>query len=106
MKAPTNKAIECAPILTITGRVRAPFKITMKELHSMNHETLNDLPLICGSGTPKGTIKEIKGVLLEDIIRKADVMKEEENTTKKCSLSSLPMMDIKPSFRGRKSSTR
>lgn len=70
-------------VLRITGKVRKPFEINMKELFSMQAQEIQDIPLICGSGTPKGNIGKLKGILLGDIIRKADVINEEHNDTKK-----------------------
>ncbi|MGE0082936.1 MAG: molybdopterin-dependent oxidoreductase [Desulfococcaceae bacterium] len=70
-------------VLRITGRVRKPYEIRMEELHSMQTQEIQDIPVICGSGTPKGSIGKFKGVLLGDLIRKADVLNEEHNDTKK-----------------------
>ena len=70
-------------VLRITGRVRKPFEIGMKELRSMQAQEIQDIPVICGTGTPKGNIGYFKGVLLGDMIRKADVLNEEHNDTKK-----------------------
>jgi len=69
--------------IRITGRVAQPLLLEMKELRSMNTEEVTDLPVICGSGTPKGRIRSCRGVLLEEVIRKAEVIKEEHNDTKK-----------------------
>ena len=83
MSSKTTNTDHVRPVLRITGRVRTPFEITMEDLLSMNQEVVCDLPLICGTGNPKGTIGDVKGVLLEEILRKADVLREEENATKK-----------------------
>lgn len=68
----------------ITGQVRAPVVVSMKELCGMEEvEEVRDLMIICGTGTPKGRIENCKGVLLENVIRKADVIKDGHNDTKK-----------------------
>ena len=69
--------------LTVTGRVTSPLVLDMEELRSMDTEEIADLKIICGDGDPKGNIRNCKGVLLENIIRMADVIKEEHNDTKK-----------------------
>ncbi|MEN6440112.1 MAG: molybdopterin-dependent oxidoreductase [Syntrophobacter sp.] len=69
--------------LRVTGRVRQPLVLSMEELLGMDTEELEDLPIICGSGTPKGRIAKCTGVLLENVIKKAEVLREEHNDTKK-----------------------
>ncbi|MFZ1984226.1 MAG: hypothetical protein WAU91_07415, partial [Desulfatitalea sp.] len=49
----------------------------------MDTEEIRDLPIFCSSGTPKGRITHCRGVLLENVIRMAEVIREEDNDTKK-----------------------
>lgn len=72
-----------AEALRITGRVKQPLVLCLKELCEMDTEEVKDLPIICGTGTPKGRIVNCRGVLLENVIRKAELIKEEDNDTKK-----------------------
>ena len=72
-----------ASTLRVTGIVKQPLVLCMKELCGMDTEEVKDLPIICGSGTPKGRIASCRGVLLENVIRMAEVLKEEDNDTKK-----------------------
>ncbi len=72
-----------AGALRVTGRVRQPLVLSMKELCSMDTEEIKDIPIICGTGIPEGRIESCRGVLLENIIGKAEVIKEEHNDTKK-----------------------
>jgi hypothetical protein len=67
----------------IIGRVRNPLVFDMKTLCSMEVEEVEDLPIICGDGTPKGRIASCKGVLFEQVLRRAEVVSEEDNDTKK-----------------------
>jgi len=69
--------------LRVTGRVTKPLELGMDELRAMDTEEIADLMIICGDGDPKGNIRNCRGVLLENIIRMADVIKEEHNDTKK-----------------------
>ncbi|MHC1726994.1 MAG: molybdopterin-dependent oxidoreductase [Syntrophobacteraceae bacterium] len=69
--------------LRVTGRVKQPLVLGMEELCAMDTEEVHDIPIFCGSGTPKGRIVSCRGVLLEKVIEKADVLKEEHNDTKK-----------------------
>ncbi len=72
--------------LRITGRVTRPLVLGTKDLRGMDAEEVKDLLIICGSGTPKGRIRSCRGVLLENVIGRADVIKEEHNDTKKMLL--------------------
>jgi hypothetical protein len=67
----------------IVGRVRQPLVVYAKELCAMAFEELEDLPIYCGTGDPKGSICSCKGILLENVIRMADVIKEGHDDTKK-----------------------
>jgi len=73
-------------VVQINGRVRKPLLVSMEELCKMESEVLEDLFVVCGSGDPRGSIGSCRGVLLEDLIRKADVIKEEHDDTKKMFL--------------------
>jgi hypothetical protein len=70
-------------LIRVTGRVRKPLVLCREEISKMEAEEMKDLLIICGSGTPKGRIASCRGVLLESIIRKADVIKDEHNDTKR-----------------------
>lgn len=72
-----------AATISVTGRVRQPVVFSMEELCEMNTEEAKDVPLICGSGTPEGHIATCRGVLLEQVLGKVEVLKEEHNDTKK-----------------------
>ena len=69
--------------LLVTGRVTRPLELGMDELRAMDTEEIADLMIICGDGDPKGNIRNCKGVLLENILGMADVIKAEHNDTKK-----------------------
>ncbi len=88
MKAQPESACEVrnGTVIQINGRVRKPLLVSMEELCKMESEVLEDLFVVCGSGDPKGSIGSCRGVLLEDLIRKADVIKEEHDDTKKMFL--------------------
>ena len=73
-------------VVRINGRVRKPLVLSMEELCAMETEVLEDLFIVCGSGDPKGCIGSCRGVLLEDLIRRAEVIKEEHDDTKKMFL--------------------
>jgi hypothetical protein len=49
----------------------------------MDTQITDDLPLHCGSGESKGRLGSCRGVLLADIINKAEVVVTEHNDTKK-----------------------
>lgn len=79
--------VDSAPYtLRVTGRVRRPLVLSMEDLRGMDTEEMEDVPIICGSGTPKGRIARCRGVLLEQVIKRAEVINEEHNDTKKMYL--------------------
>ena len=69
--------------LQVIGRVRAPLVLSMEELCGMETETAEDIAVNCGEGTPVGRIESCRGVLLENVIAKASVIREDHNDTKK-----------------------
>ncbi|WP_051554090.1 hypothetical protein [Desulfobulbus elongatus] len=72
-----------AASLRIVGRVAAPLAIPIEALCAMDSMEMNDLPMICGSGEPKGRIGQCRGVLLAEVINRAEVVVKEHNDTKK-----------------------
>lgn len=70
-------------MLRITGKVKHPLALSGRELCAMDAEEVTDLPIFCGSGTPKGRIGRCRGVLLENVLRMAEVLTVEDNDTKK-----------------------
>ena len=77
------KIIREESALTVTGRVKRPFMLPFSELCRMEAREVEDLQIICGSGDPKGRIAHCRGVVLEDVIRRAEVITEEDNDTKR-----------------------
>ena len=67
----------------VVGRVRRPLVVSLDTLRRMETETRRDIPIYCGTGDPKGSIASCRGVLLENVIRMADVAKDADNDTKK-----------------------
>lgn len=69
--------------LRVIGRVKQPLVLSIEELCEMETEEARDIPVNCGEGTPVGKIESCRGVLLENVIGKAAVIKEDHNDTKK-----------------------
>lgn len=72
--------------LRIIGRVRQPLILSIDELCRMETEEARDIALNCGEGDPVGRIESCRGVLLENVIGKAAVVREDHNDTKKMFL--------------------
>lgn len=70
-------------ILHISGRVTSPLDLNIRQLRAMDILDMENLPMICGSGEPKGQVGKIRGVLLADIINRANVLITDHNDTKK-----------------------
>ena len=81
--AHTTAAQVTAPSLRIIGRVTRPLSIDHTTLCAMDTVDTGALPMICGSGEPKGTIGNCRGVLLAELINLAEVVVREHNDTKK-----------------------
>ncbi len=69
--------------LQVTGRVGNPLMLSMAEIRDMEAEEFQDLFIVCGTGEPRDNIQRCRGVLIEKIIQKADVLKAEHNDSKK-----------------------
>jgi hypothetical protein len=70
-------------VLRVTGRVAKPLLLSMADILAMEAEEFQDLFIVCGTGEPVDTIRQCRGVLMEKIIQKAEVLKGEHNDTKK-----------------------
>ncbi len=73
----------CSGSLRITGRLREALVISCEQLCAMETEEVEDIAVNCGEGDPVGKIASMKGVLLENLLAKASVRKEDHNDTKK-----------------------
>lgn len=85
MKTSENQFLENPDEISIQviGRVASPQELTLADLREMESEEFKDLFIVCGTGTPRDTIGSCRGVLIEKIIQKADVIREDHNDTKK-----------------------
>ena len=81
--ASTSPSQITALSLTILGRVAAPMSFSLEQLKSMDWLDTGTLPMICGSGEPKGKIGNLRGVLLADLINQTEVIVTAHNDTKK-----------------------
>lgn len=70
-------------VVRIIGRVVQPLSISSTTLCAMDTVDTGTLPMICGSGEPKGKIGNCRGVLLAELINLAEVVVREHNDTKK-----------------------
>lgn len=72
-----------AALFRITGRVKQERHYSLEQLLTMDMVEVKDLLLACGSGEPKGRLKNCVGVLLTDIINSAEVITTGHNDTKR-----------------------
>ncbi|MFZ2631481.1 MAG: hypothetical protein WA081_10960 [Desulfosalsimonadaceae bacterium] len=70
-------------VLRVTGRVAKPLMLGMADIQVLGMEEFQDLFIVCGTGEPRDTIRHCRGVLMEKILQKAEVIKAEHNDTKK-----------------------
>jgi len=85
-------------ILRVTGRVVKPLLLRMADILAMETEEFQDLFIVCGTGEPRDTIRHCRGVLMEKIIQKADILKGEHNDTKKMFIVALAADGFKVVF--------
>jgi hypothetical protein len=67
----------------LSGRLEKIYTVTIEDLLAMDTVEVKDLLVACGSGDPKGRINHIRGILLADIINKANVIIKDHNDTKR-----------------------
>lgn len=67
--------------LKITGEVKNKGELTVGDLKKMPAQTLTDIPIISKHGTT--IIKSLKGVLLKDILDKAEIVSKNPGETKR-----------------------
>lgn len=72
-----------AALFRITGRVKQERHYSLEQLLTMDMVEVKDLLFACGSGEPKGRLKNCVGVLLTDIINSAEVITTGHNDTKR-----------------------
>ncbi len=72
--------------LRICGRVTTPLVLDIEGLRSMESAQADDLPMICGNGDPKGCMGRCRGVLLADIINRAEILITGHNDTRQMFL--------------------
>jgi len=70
-------------MLRVTGRVAKPLMLGMTDIQALGMEEFQDLFIVCGTGEPRDTIRHCRGVLMEKILQKAEVIKAEHNDTKR-----------------------
>ena len=79
----TGATVHTEQSVQIIGRVAQPLSISSTALRGMDTVDTGTLPMICGSGEPKGRIGNCRGVLLAELINLAEVVVREHNDTKK-----------------------
>lgn len=72
--------------LRICGRVTTPLVLDIEGLQNMESVQADDLPMICGNGDPKGCMGRCRGVLLADIINRAEILITGHNDTRQMFL--------------------
>jgi hypothetical protein len=66
--------------LDVKGEVNHPLHLAADELRAMELTEVKDLTMICGSGRNEGFIQSYRGVLLTDLLNRADVIMREHNS--------------------------
>ncbi len=64
--------------LTVTGKVSKPLTLTLADFSAFKQHTSENIPVISYSGERKEPIRSCKGVLLRDVLDKAEIVFEEK----------------------------
>ncbi len=62
----------------ITGKIKNDITIGAGELYKFGERKMGDVPIFSNLGAIKGTARDLKGVLLKDILSKIDIQAENE----------------------------
>lgn len=85
--------------LSVKGHVEQPLNVTVAQLGKdfpLHQE--GKVTLICQSGENKGELENFKGVLLTDILQKANIISREHNELKKIVIIATASDDYKAVF--------
>jgi DMSO/TMAO reductase YedYZ molybdopterin-dependent catalytic subunit len=67
----------------VSGQVQQPLTLGVSELKEFPSEQVSEVQLICQTGANKGRLENIKGVLLRNILTRAQVLAPGHNDLKK-----------------------
>lgn len=69
--------------VSVTGAVQHALTLKVDDLRKFPPQQVGEMPLICQSGANMGKLENFKGVLLRDILNKAELVSREHNDFKK-----------------------
>jgi len=67
--------------LFVSGLVKNPLHLRVKDLQRMELSEVRDLTMLCGSGKEKGIVESYRGVLLRHVLDSADIILKEHYST-------------------------
>jgi len=85
----TNQAAGGEAAIHVIGQVVAPIAVPLAELHRLEHVEIADMPMRCGDGEPKGRVGYCQGVLLADVIGRAEALVTGHDDTKKMFVAAI-----------------
>lgn len=72
--------------VTVSGAVEHKLKLSVDDLQKFPQQQIGEIPVVCQSGANLGTLENLKGVLLRDILKKAVVVSHSHNDVKKMAI--------------------
>ncbi len=84
--------------VSISGAVEKPAVLRVEDLRRFSNQTLGDIPIVCQTGADLGKIENLKGVLLRDVLEKAEVSSRSHNDVKKMAIIATASDDYKVVF--------
>jgi len=85
----TGQATNDEVSIRIIGQVVAPVAVPLAELRRLEHVEIADMPMRCGDGEPKGRTAHCQGVLLADVIGRAEALVTGHDDTKKMFVAAI-----------------
>lgn len=72
--------------ITVSGVVAHKLKLSVDDLRKFPPQQVGEVPVVCQSGANLGKLENLKGVLLRDILEKAEVVSKGHNDVKKMAI--------------------
>jgi len=94
----TGQATSGQAAISIIGQVIAPVAVPLAELRRLEHVEIADMPMRCGDGEPKGRTGHCQGVLLADVIGRAEALVTGHDDTKKMFVTAIASDGYKAIF--------
>lgn len=84
--------------VTVSGIVEHELKLGVDDLRKFPPQKIGEVQMVCQSGANLGSLENLKGVLLRDILEKAAIVSRSHNDVKKMAIIATASDDYKVVF--------